>query len=104
MPYSDGVDNRTIRFRRNGTQFKLEGSKSATQIFQQNLLPISHRLWAYVCSFGLGLMEKMAMAIAMAMVIVTVLVIVIIAPEVLRQVDWLCQRQHQSFHRPRAFY
>jgi len=35
------------------------------------------------------------MAMAMAMV----LVIVIIVPEVLRQVGWLRQRQHQSFHR-----
>jgi hypothetical protein len=46
----------------------------------------------------------MAMAMAMAMGIVMVLVIVIIVPDVLRQVDWLPQRQHQSFHRPREFY
>jgi hypothetical protein len=38
-------------------------------------------------------MEMMAMAMAM------VLVIVIRVPEVLRQVGWLSQRQHQSFHR-----
>ena len=44
--------------------------------------------------------EAKAKAMAMAMV----LVIVIIVPEVLIQVGWLRQRQHQSFHRPRAFY
>ena len=44
------------------------------------------------------------MAMAMAMAIVMVLVIVIIVPEVLIQVGWLRQRQHQSFHRLRDFY
>jgi hypothetical protein len=46
----------------------------------------------------------MAMAMAMAMAMVLVIVIVIIVSEVLRQVGWLHQRQHQSFHRIRAFY
>jgi len=27
-------------------------SRSPTQIFQRNLLRVSHRLWAYVCAFG----------------------------------------------------
>jgi len=45
----------------------------------------------------------MAMAMAMAMMVL-VIVIVIIGSEVLRQVGSLCQRQHQSFHRLRAFY
>ena len=27
-------------------------SRSPTQIFQRNLLPVSHQLWAYVCAFG----------------------------------------------------
>jgi len=46
-----------------------------------------------VCAFGLGLM-----------VMVIVLLMVIIVPEEIGQVDWLRQRQHQSFHRLRAFY
>jgi hypothetical protein len=50
----------------------------------------------------MAMVMVMAMAIAMAMVVV--LVIVIQVPEVLRQVGWLCQRQHQSFYRLRAFY
>jgi uncharacterized membrane protein len=45
-------------------------------------------------------MGKMAMVMAMVMV----LAIVIIVPEVLIQVVWLRQRQHQGFHRLRAFY
>jgi hypothetical protein len=47
-------------------------------------------------------MEMMAMAMAMAMVLVIVRVIIV--SEVLRQVDWLHQCQHQSFYRLRAFY
>jgi hypothetical protein len=35
---------------------------------------------------------------------VLVIVIVIIVPEVLKQVGWLRQRQHQCFHRLIAFY
>jgi len=27
-------------------------SRSPTQIFQRNLLRVSHPLWAYVCAFG----------------------------------------------------
>ena len=106
MPHGHGVDNCSLRFRRKGRQFELGESRSPTQILQRNLVPASHRLWAYVCAFGLGLMEMVAMAMAMvmAMVMVLVLVIVIIVPEVLRQVGWLRQRQHQSFHRLRAFY
>jgi hypothetical protein len=53
-------------------------------------------------------MEMMAMAMAMAtvmaMAMVMVLVIVIIVPEVFRQVGWLHQHQHRSFHRLRACY
>src|SRR5882757_3312288 len=97
MPHTHGVDNCSLRFRRKGRQLDLGESRSPTQIFQWNLVPASPRLWAYVCGFGPG---KMAMAMAMVMV----LVIVIIIPEVLIQVGWLRQRQHQSFHRLRAFY
>ena len=43
-------------------------------------------------------------AMAMAMVKVMILVIVIIVPEVLRQVGWLHERQHQCFYRLGAFY
>jgi hypothetical protein len=43
------------------------------QIFQRNLLPASHRLWAYVCTFGLGLMVMVAMVMAMVMVSVMVI-------------------------------
>jgi hypothetical protein len=49
-------------------------------------------------------MGKMAMAMAMAMVMVMVLAIVIIVPELLIQVGWLRQGQHQSFHTLGAFY
>jgi len=67
-------------------------------MFQSNLLPASHRLWAYMCTLGPGLMVMMAMAMIM------VLVMVISVPEVLQQVSWLYQRQRQSFLRLRAFY
>ena len=100
MPHTHGVDNCSLRFRRKGRQLDLGESRSPTQIFKRNLVPASHRLWAYVCAFGPGLMGKMAMVMAMVMV----LAIVIIVPEVLIQVGWLPQRQHQSFHRLRAFY
>jgi len=54
-------------------------------------------------------MEMMAMGmvmmmIVMVMVLVMVLVMVITVLEALREVGWLCQRQHQSFHRLGAFY
>jgi len=106
MPHGRGVDNCSLRFCRNGRQLDLGESRSPTQIFQRNLLPASHRLWAYVCVFGLGLMVMIAMAMAMVMVMamVVVLVMVIIVLEALRQVGCLRQRQHQSFHRLRAFY
>ena len=110
MPHGHGVENCKVIFCSKGRQFKLGESRSPTQVFQRNRLPASHRLWAYVCTFGLGLMElmaramAMAIAIAMAMAIVMVLVIVIIVQEVLRQVGWLHQSQHQSFHRLRAFH
>ena len=100
MPHGNGVYNCSLRFCRNGRQLDLGESRSPTQIFQRNLLPASHRLWAYVCAFGLGLMVMIAMAMAM----VVVLVMVIIVLEALRQVGCLRQRQHQSFHRLRAFY
>jgi hypothetical protein len=45
----------------------------------------------------------MVMVVAMGMSMAMALVIVIILPEVLIQVGWLRQRQHQSFHRLRAF-
>jgi len=89
MPYGHGVDYCSLRFCRNGRQFDLGVSRSPTQIFKRNLVPASHQFWAYVCAFGLGLMEMMAMAMAMAMVLV--IVIVIIVSEVLRQVGWLRQ-------------
>jgi len=110
MPHGHGVENCNRIFRSKGRQFKLGESRSLTQVFQRNRLPASHWLWAYVCAFGLGLMElmaramAMAIAMAMAMAIVMVLVIVIIVQEVLRQVGWLRQSQHQSFHRLRAFH
>jgi hypothetical protein len=62
-------------------------SRSPTQIFQQNLLPASHRLWAYVCAFSLGLKVMIAMVMAMMMIaMVMVLVMVITVLEALRQV------------------
>jgi len=104
MPHGHGVDYCSIKFRRKGRQFDLGVSRSPTQIFQRNLVPTFYQLWAYVCAFGLGLMEIMAMAMVMAMAMALVIVIVIIVPEVLRQVGWLHQHQHQSFVRLRAFH
>jgi len=52
-----------------------------------------------MCAFGLGLMGKIPMALAMVMV----LAILIVVPAGLKQVGWLCQCQHESFHRPGAF-
>jgi len=103
MPHGHD-DNCSLRYCRKGRQLDLGQSRSPTQIFQRNLLPASHRLRAYVCTFGPGLMVMIAMAMAMERVLVMVLVIVIILPEVLRQVGWLRQRQRQSFYRLRAFY
>jgi hypothetical protein len=53
-------------------------------MFQWNLLPASHRLWAYVCAFDPGLMVMMAVVMMSEMVI--------IVPEALRQAGWLSQR------------
>jgi hypothetical protein len=44
-------------------------------------------------------MVMMAIVMAMMIAIAIVLVIVITVLEVLRQVGWLHQRQHRSFHR-----
>ena len=100
MPHDHGVDNCSLRFCRNGRQLELGESRSPTQIFQRNLLLASHGLWAYVGTFGLGRMVMMAMVMAMVMVLVMVITVL----EALRRVGWLRQRQHQSFHRLRAFY
>jgi len=101
IPLCCGVDNRSIRFRSKGRQLELGESRSPIEIFQRNLVPAPNWLWPYVRSFGLGLMEMMAMAMAnaKAMALAMVLVILIIVPEVLIQVGWLHQCQHQSFHR-----
>jgi len=48
-------------------------------------------------------MVMMAMVMAM-MMIAMVMVMVITVLEALRQVGWLRQCQHRSFHRLRAFY
>jgi len=106
MPHGHGVDNCSLRLCMKGRQLDLGESRSPTQIFQRNQLPACHRFWAYVCTFGPGLLVMMAM-VMMAMVMmamVMVLVKVIIVPEALRQVGWLRQCQHRSFHRLRAFY
>jgi len=69
MPHGHGVDNCRLTFCRKNRQLDLGESRSPTQIFQRNLLPASHRFWAYVCAFGPGLMVMMAMVMmAMAMV------------------------------------
>jgi hypothetical protein len=73
MPYGHGVENCNLRFRRKGRQFKLGESRSPTQISQRNLLPTFHRLWAYVCAFGLGLMEMMVVTMEMVMAMEMVL-------------------------------
>jgi len=104
MPHeSHGIANCSHRFRRKGRQLQFGESRSPTQIVQWKLVPTSHRLWAYVCRIGLGLIEifamVMAMATVMAMAMVLVIVIMIIVPEVLRQVGSLHQHQHQSFYR-----
>jgi len=91
MPHGHGVDICRLTFCRKGRQLDHEESRSPTQIFQRNLLPASHRFWAYVCAFGPGLIVMMVM-VMMAMVMVMVSVMVIIVPEALRQVGWLRQR------------
>jgi len=116
MPHDHGVDNCRLRSCTNYRQFDLAESRSRTQMFQWNLLHASHRLWVYVCAFGLRLMVVLAMLrlamvmmamVMMAMVMTTMVmvsVMVIIVPEALRQVGWLCQCSHPSFYRLRAFY
>jgi len=94
MPHGHGIDNCSLRFCRNDRQLDLGESRSATQIFQRNLLPASHRLWAYVCAFGPELMVMMAkvmmVKVMMAMVMVSVKVsvmvsvMVVIVPEALK--------------------
>jgi len=54
MTHGHGVDNCSLRFYRKGRQLDLGESRSPTQIFQQNLQPASHRLWAYVCVLSPG--------------------------------------------------
>jgi len=88
MPHGHGVDNCSLPFCRKGRQLDLGENRSPTQIFQRNLLPASHRLWAYMCAFGPGLMVMVMVMMAMAMVSV----IVIVVREALRQVGWLRQR------------
>jgi len=104
MPHDHGVDNCSLRLCRNGRQLDHGESRSPTQIFQRNQLLASHRMWAYVCAFGPGLMVMMVMVmmvmvmmamvmmamVMMAMVMVSVMVIIV--PEALRQVGWLRQR------------
>jgi hypothetical protein len=88
MSHDYGVDNRSLRFCRNGRQLDLGESRSPTQIFQWNLLLASHGLWAYVCVFVPGLIAMIPM-VMMGMVMTTMVivsVIVIIVPEALRQV------------------
>jgi len=119
MPHGHGVENRRLQVCRKGRQLDLGESRFPTQILQQNLLPVSYRLWAYMCAFGLGLMVMMAMVmeamvklvmVIMAMVIMAMVmmakvsVMVITVPVALRQVGWLHQCLYQSFHRRRAFY
>jgi len=69
IPHGHGVESCSLRLHRKGRQFELGESRAPTQIFQRNLLPNSHRLWASVCTFSLRLMEIMvvAMEITMAM-------------------------------------
>jgi len=104
MPQGHGVDNCSLRFCRKGRQLDLGESRSRTQIFQRNLLPASHRLWAYVCPLGPGLMVMMVMVMVMVMVMMMVMVKVMVmvmamVPKALSQADWLRQRQCQSFNR-----
>jgi len=94
MPHGHGVDNCSLRFRMKGRQLDIGESRSPTQILQQNLLPASHRLWAYVCTFSLGLMVIMAMVMAMMIAMAMVLVLVITVLEAFRLAGWLRQRQH----------
>ena len=63
----------------NGRQLDLGESRSPTQIFLLNLLLASHRLWAYLCTFGPGLMVMMAMvmmAMVMTVMVMTAVVMV----------------------------
>jgi len=98
ISHDHGVDNCSFRFYRHGRQLDLRESRSPTQIFQQYLLLASLRYWAYVGTFGPGLLVMMAMVVIamvmMAMVMtamVTVPVMVVKVTEALRQVHWLRQ-------------
>jgi hypothetical protein len=58
-------------------------------------------------AFSLGLLEMMVIVMAIVMAMAMAMVMVMgwrYIPELLRQVGWLCQCQHQSFHRLRSFY
>jgi hypothetical protein len=118
MPHGHGVESCSLSFCSKGRQLQLGESRSPTQIVQQNLLPTSHQLWAYKWAFGLKLMMVMAMVIMamvmmamvmmamvmmvmvmMAMVMTAMVSVMVITVSVaLRQVGWLNQRSHQSFH------
>jgi hypothetical protein len=86
MPPGHGVDNCSHIFYRKGRELDLGESRSPTEILQLKLLPASHRLWAFVCAFSMGLMVILAMVMAMMMIVmVMVLVMVITVLEALRQ-------------------
>ena len=61
-----------------GRQLDLGESRSPTQIVVQNLLPTSHRLWAYERAFSLGLMVMMAMVMAMMMITMMMVLVMVI--------------------------
>jgi hypothetical protein len=108
-PHGHGVDNCSPLFGTKGRQLDLGVSRYPTQIFQRNMLSACHRSWADMSAFGLGLMVIMAMMlmamVMMAMVMMAmVTVMVITVPVALRQVGYLHQHLHESFHRLRAFY
>jgi hypothetical protein len=72
MSHCHGVDNCSLRFCRKGRQLNLGESRSPSPIFQWNLQPASHQLWAYVYAFGPGLMVMMVMVMVMVVRVVVV--------------------------------
>ena len=59
IPHGHGVDNCSLPFCRKGRHLELEESRFPTTIFQQNLLPASHRLefvgiYLRMCSRAVG--------------------------------------------------
>jgi multisubunit Na+/H+ antiporter MnhB subunit len=96
MPHNHGIDNSNVRFRRNSIKLYF-----GTPILEHKYAVCSVQIVGvsvYIVSRadsndGNGMMAMMVMAMMI------VLVIMMIVPESLRQVDSVCQRLCQTFHK-----